>query len=278
MAVGKNKRLTKGKKGQKKKIGDPFLKKEWYDLKAPSMFSVRSCGKTLVSKTAGTKIASDGLKGRVLEISLADLQTTHNNNSDEDQAFRKMKLCIEEVQGRNCLTDFHGMGFTRDKLCSLVRKWQTLIECFVDTKTADGYALRMFCIAFTKRRQDQQKQTCYAQTAQVRQIRKKMAEIMTNEAQKSLLRDLVKKFIPELLGKEIEKACQGIYPLQNCFIRKVKITKKPKFDVTKLMELHQDTGEDAGKMLRPETDDAQNTLTAEIAKDADGAEAKKDDW
>lgn len=34
------------------------------------------------------------------------------------------------------------------------------------------------------------------------------------------------------IGTEIEKACRGIYPLQNCVIRKVKVLKKPKFDST----------------------------------------------
>ena len=52
---------------------DPFLKKEWYDIKAPSMFSVKQVGKTLVTRSAGTKIASDALKGRIFECSLADL-------------------------------------------------------------------------------------------------------------------------------------------------------------------------------------------------------------
>lgn len=47
------------------------------------------------------------------------------------------------------------MDFTTDKLRSLVRKWQTLIEAHVEVKTTDGYYLRMFAIAFTKKRAGQ---------------------------------------------------------------------------------------------------------------------------
>jgi len=69
------------------------------------------------------------------------------------------------------------------------------------------------------------------------QIRRKMREIMVNQAQSCDLKDLVQKFIPESIGREIEKATSSIYPLQNVFIRKVKILKAPKFDLGKLMEV-----------------------------------------
>ena len=66
-----------------------------------------------------------------------------------------------------------GMDFTTDKLRSLVRKWQTLIEAHVEVKTTDGYYLRMFCIAFTKKRagQVQQKGTICTGTTQCRRCR-----------------------------------------------------------------------------------------------------------
>jgi len=59
---------------------------------------------------------------------------------------------------------------------------------------------------------------------------------MTAQASSCDLKELVRKFIPESIGKEIEKATSSIYPLQNVFIRKVKILKAPKFDLGKLME------------------------------------------
>uniref|UniRef100_A0A667HF95 40S ribosomal protein S3a n=1 Tax=Lynx canadensis TaxID=61383 RepID=A0A667HF95_LYNCA len=89
----KNKHLMKGsKKGAKKKVVDPFSKKDWYNMKAPDMFNIRNIRKTLVTRTHGTKIASDVLKGHVFKVSLADLQ-------NKEVVFRKLKLITEDVQG-----------------------------------------------------------------------------------------------------------------------------------------------------------------------------------
>ncbi|KAL2000465.1 hypothetical protein VTN02DRAFT_3044 [Thermoascus thermophilus] len=247
MAVGKNKRLSKGKKGLKKRTVDPFSRKDEYSVKAPSTFQIRDVGKTLVNRTSGLKNANDSLKGRIFEVSLADLQ------NDEDHAFRKVKLRVDEVQGKNCLTNFHGLDFTSDKLRSLVRKWQSLIEANVTVKTTDDYLLRLFAIAFTKRRPNQIKKTTYARSSQIRAIRKKMTEIIQREATSCTLSQLTTKLIPEVIGREIEKATQGIYPLQNVHIRKVKLLKQPKFDLGALLNLHgESTTDDKGHKVERE--------------------------
>ncbi len=65
------------------------------------------------------EIASDALKGRVFEASLGDLIKL-----DDEDSYRKFRLICEDVQGRHCLTNFHGMDITTDRLRMLVKKWQ----------------------------------------------------------------------------------------------------------------------------------------------------------
>merc|ERR1719335_1651908 len=98
-----------------------------------------------------------------------------------------------------------------------------------------------------------------------------MIDIIVNDVSKGQLRDLVKKLIPEGIGREIEKQTQGIFPLKDVLVRKVKILKKPKFDITKLMELHASDGmEDEGAAIgRPEDEEAKNALSAEVAAEAE---------
>lgn len=44
--INRNKRLSKGKKGLKKRTQDPFARKDWYSIKAPSPFNVREYAPT----------------------------------------------------------------------------------------------------------------------------------------------------------------------------------------------------------------------------------------
>lgn len=189
------------------------------------------------------ELSVDNLKGRVIEACLADLSKDKNSKEDksEDYAYRKMRFLIEDVEGRNCLTTFNGMDLTVDKLRSLVRKWQTTIEGHVEVKTIDGYVMRVFVIGFTSRRKNQIAKTSYAKSSQVREIRRRMLSIVTREVSSSTLKDVVGKFATESISKKIEKACEFVYPLQNVFVRKVKMLKTPKFDAARLNEQHQDT-------------------------------------
>jgi len=261
MAYGKNKGLNKGgKKGAKKKVQDPFLKKVWYDVKAPAVFSVRKVGRTLVTKTMGQKIETDGLKGRVAEFNLCDM--TYPGDEVQD-GFKKMRLCIEEIQGKSCLTDFYGMSLTRDKVCQLIKKRQTLIEAYQDVKTTDGFVVRVFCMAFTAKQKDQVKLSAYAQSAQIKRIRIKMREIMEFEISRGPLKDLVKKIIQRHIENDILSKTRGIFPLKECHIQKVKIVKKPKLDIVRLFEMHDKTdADDTGVPVQAaEETEAKNLLT-----------------
>lgn len=258
MAYGKNKGLAKGgKKGMKKKQVDPFTKKVWYDVKCPSYLAKKTrAGRTMVTKTQGMRVETDGLKGRICEFNLADLK-------DSEDGHKKIKLEIQEIQGKACLTDFHGLSLTRDKMCYLVKKKHTLIETWADCKTTDGFVVRIFCIAFTKEvPQHQVKAFTYAQTAQIRKIRKKIVQVLQTEVANGQLKDMVQKLCVDALENTMKQATTRIFPLEPIHIYKVKIVKKPKLDITKLWEIH-DKDEDTGVAVegqKAEEEGAKNLL------------------
>jgi small subunit ribosomal protein S3Ae len=76
-----------------------------------------------------------------------------------------------------------------------------------------------------------------------------MFEIITEEATTVELKELVNKLVLEVIGRKIETATKNIYPLQNVFIRKVKIIKSPKLDYQKLMELHGGAADEVGSKI-----------------------------
>jgi len=113
-----------------------------------------------------------------------------------------------------------------------------------------------FSLLLLQKKETIKQKTSYAQSAQIKKIRKKIIEIIQREAGTVVLADLVKKFIPESIGQAIETATQGIYPLQTVFIRKVKMLKGPKTDIAKLLELHGgvDEVQDLGRPLDRQDD------------------------
>ena len=238
MSLGKNKKnFSKGRKGGKKKVGERFLKKEWWNIKAPGMFMKRMFTQSPVNQTVGKKLASESMKGRVFEANLGDLNTGYEAN-------KKIKLIVEDADGKSkvALTNFYGLECTRDYLCSLIRKWHTLIDLFVDCKTSDGFLMRFFVVAFTsKYGYTQKKATCYANRSQVKQMRAIMTKILTRVCKASTLKDLVSKILGKELTDEMAAKCKHIFPLENITIRKVKSIKRPRVDMTQLNAMQAET-------------------------------------
>lgn len=236
MAIGKNKRVNKGGKRGKSKVQDAMSRKEWYDVVAPSNFTNRQFAKTICNKSQGIRLAADSLRGRVYETNLADI----NKTAGPEDANRKVRFVVQEVQGRNLLTQFHSLQMTTDNLASLLRKWCTTIEAMVEVRTADGYTLRLFVIAFTRKQKYQLSRNCYAKQRLVKWVRMRITRITRRMLSRVNINDAVKLLTRDLLTNVLTKRCNPIVPLRDLRIRKVKVVRTPKFDAQMLLSAHGD--------------------------------------
>eukprot|EP00796_Vickermania_ingenoplastis_P005608 gene5609-4029_t len=235
MAIGKNKRLNKGgKRGKRGKIVEAMSRKEWYDVVAPANFANRQFAKSICNKTQGIKIAADFLRGRVFEANLADVKST----TTPEDALRKVRFAVQEVQGRNLLTQFHSMSMTTDNLASLLRKWCTTMETCVEARTADGYVMRVFVIAFTKKQKNQLSRNCYAKQRLVRWVRARITKLVVRQLEKASISEAVSLLTRDVIANRLIKRCSPIVPIRDLRIRKVKVVRTPKYDAQALLNAH----------------------------------------
>jgi len=200
-------------------------KKSFYSLTLPSYIGGKEAGVTIADRSQGTYFAPDSVKGRTFEVNQADLVTGAST-----QSFRRFKFVVDGVIGTKALSSFYGMELISDKVKSIPKKWHTLIDASIKIETVDGWVLRVFTIANTKRKPKAVKKNCYASLSQVKTIRKIIFKIIEEELKECTIEEVVKKLMNENIGTRIETEGHKIYPLQSCHVRKVKVVKRPKVD------------------------------------------------
>ena len=177
------------------------------------------------------------MRGRVVSQMQADLAP----NQDSFH-WRKIKLIVDQTEGRQAVTSFYGVDTTKDEICSLIKKRKTLIEAVTDVKSNDGYVIRVFVICFTKESPNQKRKTNYALSSQQKIIRKKINDIISKEVTKSNVTQILNMFTSEVVEKKITKDVSPIYPVKNVKVRKIKVIQRPNIDYNKLNEMHDPNG------------------------------------
>ncbi len=158
--------------------------------------------------TAGDTVADDPAKliGRRVEMTVGDLTGKLIKNSNLKLIFE-----ISEVEHKNAHTRFIGHKVNGGYLRSLARKRSSKIESNVDVLTKDGEAIRVKSSCFTLKK---------ASEAQIKQIRKIMAEEIKNRASSLELNKYIQEIILGKLSADIYKVAKKVYP-----VRRVEITK-----------------------------------------------------
>ena len=208
MAKGKNKKM--GRKGKNKK-GDKhsFLKKEWHKLVSPSdLKNTRMVGWTCVNKTQGTKISTDYLKGRVGEITVADI----SDDIVRNDLSRKIRILVEDVKDGSCYTSFYGYDTARETINHMIQKRKSLIDIYTDVRTSDNYIFRIFLTSVSQRAKEQLRINSYCKSSTIRLLRKKTVQWLQNAVKNMTAEKLANSLVDQELQKNLRNVMRKVYP------------------------------------------------------------------
>ena len=185
----------------KKTKRDPWKSKVWYSILTPEIFGSKVIGETPADD-------ANNLYGRIIEASLKEITGNFR------KYYVKLFFKINEVSGTEAKTNFIGHDLTRDYIQSIVRRLTSRVDDTVDVKTQDNAKIRIKSTVFTRRRVNSSKKA---------ELRKKMTELISNQAVKSKMSDLVDGMIQGKLSTELYEVTKKICPINRAEIRKSEV-------------------------------------------------------
>ncbi|KAH0573590.1 Ribosomal protein S3a [Spironucleus salmonicida] len=242
MAIGNN--SNKKKKIVQRAKPDPFLRKEWYDVQAPTLFKKSDMGQTVVTKTSGMRVSTEVVKGRIVKANLGDLAENETQNGTSNFNF-KIVSCADS----KCLTDFAGYQVVRHYEQSLFKKGCSHISCTQDVTTKDGYVLRVFATGFTAKSKNIKKSNCYAKTSELNLVRKAMLETMHSSIKDLDCHKLMTGLANKSINTSIMEAAKKNFAVRDIMITRVKVISTPKYNVERINKLHSGTSTEFGKPI-----------------------------
>ncbi|RLI28059.1 MAG: 30S ribosomal protein S3ae, partial [Candidatus Hecatellales archaeon] len=164
------------------RVRDKWKLKQWYSVYSPPYFGGQEIA--LIPADEPSK-----LLGRVVEVTLYDL-----TKQDIQHMNIKLYFKIVKVEGLKAETIFKGHEYAREYLRSLVRRWSSRVDASINLTTKDGYKVRVFPVAFTRKR---------VKPSQESAIRKIMTEVVLEKGEQLTFEQLAQECVLGKLASDI---------------------------------------------------------------------------
>ncbi|MGP3667190.1 MAG: 30S ribosomal protein S3ae [Candidatus Bathyarchaeota archaeon] len=188
------------------KVRDKWRLKTWCTVYAPKYFGGHEIALIPVTNP-------ENAIGRVVEVTLYDL-----TKKDFSHMNIKIYFQVVKVDGLRLETVFKGHEYSREYLRSLVRRGSSKIEGIFDVETKDRWKIRVYGLAFSKRRLLPSKE---------RSIRKIMGEVILEKSKNLTYEQFVQEAVLGKIASDIYNHAVKIAPLRHVGIMKTKLLTRP---------------------------------------------------
>lgn len=185
----------------KEQVVKKWKGKEWFTVHAPGFLGGREIGE--IPATDPKSVV-----GRNLDVALSTLL------GNPSKYFMKYRFKIDQVEGNQATTTFHGFHLIKEQVFRVTRKRTSKVELVRDLTTTDGWKLHFKLFVVMNRSSNTELQ---------RKVRNKAGDLLTDFVTKASLADVLKTSGDGLIQKNIKKFTSKIYPIRFCEIVKIEV-------------------------------------------------------